>query len=116
MDSARLTHARSIFNVPGLATLGASIGQTIPPIGRRQFLAALAGARRAAPEAVRLLFINVPHPEMLGKRWCVNSFARFTGGVYVFQTCAIPRTWGTRRPGAATEPRVWFAATSRQAI
>jgi hypothetical protein len=39
----------------------------------------------------------VSHPAMSGKRWRANSFARSTGGVHVFRTCAIRpfRHWRT---------------------
>jgi hypothetical protein len=33
--------------------------------------------------------IEVPHPSMFGKCWRVNCLAQFTGGVGVFETCAI---------------------------
>src|SRR4029077_13870521 len=44
--------------------------------------------RRAAARHSPL--VEVPHPAMFGKHWCVDSFARFTAGMDISRTCAIP--------------------------
>jgi hypothetical protein len=48
---------------------------------------------------VRLPTIEVQHPKLIGKPWCVNSFARSIDGVDVFRICGIPlRCWGDELP------------------
>jgi hypothetical protein len=50
-----------------------------------------------------LSFIEIPQPAVSGKRWHIDSFA--TGGVYVFETCAIPaRQVVCRGAAGKTEP------------
>jgi hypothetical protein len=64
--------------------------------------------RDASPRSrTALIFCRGSAPAMFGKRWRVDSFARFTGGMDVFQACATPyvcvTTWVPAGRGIA-----WF--------
>ena len=67
---------------------------------------------RGAPACLKLVapstltFTAVLRPSMFGKRWRVNGFARFIGGVDVFVTCTIPQAY---RIGPRVGPKMLIA-------